>query len=1382
MNFVRSPIVGGKLLASHLRPWALDFMLISLSLEDNGLTYIQPGAFAVARDLERLEIVAQPGLLLIIRDLQLPSSVTTLRFRDVQVVVSSGDFRIAERRARRQVSGITDLACSNCGLTGSADPAAWFRGLACGLQSLVLRDNNITSVSITACTSLIHLDLSGNAFLDCQASRPWPLGLVPNVRGNSLCGDPRIDCDFWQQDMWNVSNTWSRESASIYVTSGQLIQDSPTWQKFQQTVLDVMNIRSDGPNSNSVVHQGVINLKCPSVEFAYSITVLSDEVDNEESIDKIEGLRFNRGAIGMDGSPAWPLYIANGTQVTFLVGVWLQKSDPTGDTNHFLGNYTLTVDRVLEIATLDSTKAYMGQEIAVPPTVQCDGGRTTKYRVKNGSSIPDGLTLDTLSGYLRGVIAHNATRGGPYSKRLLSVASGEASGMQWIFDLECVDKNDVVRNLPSSTLLIKPPFDFSCPSHPVTMARYGSNVLVPQSLFETTHRSQRYWFSVAPIPGFDMPQGIVLNQALGEAYGTRCNPVNATFFVRVSLGGASKLCPITIRVFENSGISACPYNAEYVDTSGNAFDGVFECRCQSDSVSDEALMITPSLCNRPVVCSESIHPASDGSQAGLKKSLTYGIGIGVLILVFAMLIILARVSRRKQRALELDKAKYWSTVSPAPHLEMQPRDLTLQRSLGSGQFGVVDLVTVDVRHKTSSSWGGRKSGSSPKKTPKGGDFACKRCRGEKITNRDRDEFVAEMSIAVDLDHKNVLKTVGIITQYGPEELCMLTELCSGDMHTFLRDRQPNNLGIGVTQIEMLRFCMETTEGLKYLAAKHFVHRDIATRNLLLTHPEQCVKVADFGLSRRVGTKNYYRKTTNGLLPIRWMAPECITKNYYTPQSDLWSLAVVFWEIFSYADVPYQSMSNGEVVNEVITGYRLPMPRLMRWLSDCRPSLYEVMLACWHEDPQKRPAHGDIMDTLRELLLTSKPPDEATVQNRQQYGMVKRASDADLQATNTFGTKLTAELTMSEVDEDVLEQDLEYVTMVDQGPSLAARSPFDVCVPRGSLTSESSYQSIAYPRLSDASSRHSRGSRPQIQDLLWHHDRYNEVFDHKAGDPPPGRREHAKPPSGLQYMQTSSESNYSSDYDEMLLHRRSRRAPSAADATGIARTDPGPVARRSRTQRRRKSKSLIGYTSVVYEDFQGRAAAQALYPVIHPSTSSEGQTVSEATDPASRRPSAEGIPVDRIVFQGPTAEYEVLPSAAPALYPLAEAATEPLDATQTRTSSHQLRNRLSTRRTDSAGDRIRASMQYDPFLDNQAPKARRTTLERLVSPTKIGESFNGQPITIVEAASSYAGGAPTQPYLRFPTVSAEDDESKLERRTNTIESVLTDRSGLRISKV
>jgi serine/threonine protein kinase len=581
---------------------------------------------------------------------------------------------------------------------------------------------------------------------------------------------------------------------------------------------------------------------------------------------------------------------------------------------------------------------------------------------------------------------------------------------------------------------------------------------VPTPLFGSN--VDQLWFTVALIPGFTLPPGLILNSELGEVYGTRCLGVNASFYVRASLGDASTLCRMNVLVHENSGVAECPVDAAYADTTeggGDEYDGTFSCKCRDVT---ETWDVNTTSCNNARVCTPlnlESSPSNNSDDMAARRTLGMALAIPLLLLLCVALALLA--GRRRGTSHVADKD--WSCVTPAPYLEMKPHEMTVNAKLGSGQFGVVNHVTVDVK-KRGLGWnnmvGGSKSGS--RKAPTKGNFACKRCAGDAVTNKDRDEFVAEMAIAIDMDHKNVLRTVGIITQCGPDELCMLTELCGRDMHVYLRDRQPNNLGAGVSQVEMLQFCLETAEGLHYLAGKQFVHRDIACRNLLLTDPERSVKIADFGLSRRVGARNYYRKTTEGMLPIRWMAPEAIHKSIYTPQSDIFAMAVVFWEVWTYADVPYASMSSRQVIEEVNNGYRLPKPRLMEFLNKPDLDLYALMLQCWSERPSSRPQHTAIIDMLRQLVVLSKLSNDGATQNRQ-YTVPKRSITSNFLDTTAHqaGGGSAVSLAISHASEEIVDGD---------AMMLRARRACDV-----------------------------QHGLPSPGQLTWDDATYNEVLDHES---------------------------------------------------------------------------------------------------------------------------------------------------------------------------------------------------------------------------------------------------------------------------------------------
>uniref|UniRef100_P15209-4 Isoform L10 of BDNF/NT-3 growth factors receptor n=1 Tax=Mus musculus TaxID=10090 RepID=P15209-4 len=233
----------------------------------------------------------------------------------------------------------------------------------------------------------------------------------------------------------------------------------------------------------------------------------------------------------------------------------------------------------------------------------------------------------------------------------------------------------------------------------------------------------------------------------------------------------------------------------------------------------------------------------------------------------------------------------------------------------------------------------------------------------------RKDFHREAELLTNLQHEHIVKFYGVCVEGDP--LIMVFEYMKhGDLNKFLRAHGPDavlmaegNPPTELTQSQMLHIAQQIAAGMVYLASQHFVHRDLATRNCLVGE-NLLVKIGDFGMSRDVYSTDYYRVGGHTMLPIRWMPPESIMYRKFTTESDVWSLGVVLWEIFTYGKQPWYQLSNNEVIECITQGRVLQRPRT------CPQEVYELMLGCWQREPHTRKNIKSIHTLLQNLAKAS----------------------------------------------------------------------------------------------------------------------------------------------------------------------------------------------------------------------------------------------------------------------------------------------------------------------------------------------------------------------------------------------------------------------------
>eukprot|EP01018_Ginkgo_biloba_P003009 Gb_36743 [translate_table: standard] len=209
------------------------------------------------------------------------------------------------------------------------------------------------------------------------------------------------------------------------------------------------------------------------------------------------------------------------------------------------------------------------------------------------------------------------------------------------------------------------------------------------------------------------------------------------------------------------------------------------------------------------------------------------------------------------------------------------------------------------------------------------------------------ELEEEVKLLRNLSHPNIVRYLG--TAREDEALNILLEFVPGGSIASLLGKFGS-----FTEPVIRMYTKQLLQGLEYLHQNNIMHRDIKGANILVDN-KGCIKLADFGASKKV----VELATMTGAKSMKgtpyWMAPEVIRQTGHGLSADIWSVGCTVIEMAT--GKPPWSQQFQEVAALFHIGTTKSHPPIPEHLS---PAAKDFLLKCLEKEPNLRPTATELL--------------------------------------------------------------------------------------------------------------------------------------------------------------------------------------------------------------------------------------------------------------------------------------------------------------------------------------------------------------------------------------------------------------------------------------
>mmetsp|Transcript_14296 Transcript_14296/g.18534 ORF Transcript_14296/g.18534 Transcript_14296/m.18534 type:complete len:672 (-) Transcript_14296:169-2184(-) len=170
-------------------------------------------------------------------------------------------------------------------------------------------------------------------------------------------------------------------------------------------------------------------------------------------------------------------------------------------------------------------------------------------------------------------------------------------------------------------------------------------------------------------------------------------------------------------------------------------------------------------------------------------------------------------------------------------------------------------------------------------------------------------------------------------------------------------------GEELENFQIVKYSRDILEAVSFLHSKGLVHHNVNTKNIYIQPDGSGVVLADFGLQQSKTESLRRQHKLFSRFDMTYWSPETLKNKSYTYASDVYSFAVVLWEMLEKKKA-FEHMNLNEILQVISNKEHPRRPKISKGI----PSFFRKSITlAWQQSPQSRPTARVLCDQFKKQL-------------------------------------------------------------------------------------------------------------------------------------------------------------------------------------------------------------------------------------------------------------------------------------------------------------------------------------------------------------------------------------------------------------------------------